>query len=63
MSRILIAVEQSDKPRRGWHLQKELGLPRVPTAELSRLVKRGFLTRHGESIYGVTGKTYEQANA
>jgi hypothetical protein len=63
MERILTAIEQSDKPRRGWHLQKELGLPRVPTPELSRLVKRGFLTRHGESIYGVTGREYESTKS
>jgi hypothetical protein len=58
MERILTAIEASDRPRRGWHLQKELNLPRVPTPELSRLVKRGFLTRHGESIYGVAGREY-----
>jgi hypothetical protein len=62
MERILTAIEASDRPRRGWHLQKELGLPRVPTPELSRLVKRGFLTRHGESIYGVAGRKYEGSN-
>jgi hypothetical protein len=56
--RILTAIEASDRPRRGWHLQKELNLPRVPTPELSRLVKRGFLTRHGESVYGIAGRKY-----
>lgn len=61
LGRILSTIEASDKPLRSWRIQKELGLPRVPTAELSRLIQRGLVTRRGEALYGVAGRTYGES--
>jgi hypothetical protein len=62
MRKILDAIEESDRPQRGWQIQKQLGLSRMPSAELSRLVRRGHLERRGEGIFAVAGKIYNQSS-
>jgi hypothetical protein len=63
MERILTAIEASDKPLRGWRIQRELGLSRMPSAELSRLVRRGHLERLGEGIFAVAGREYKSTKS
>jgi hypothetical protein len=58
MARILGLIEQSDRPKRPWQVQKELNLSRMPSAELSRLVAMGWLTRPKEGIYAIPGRDY-----
>ena len=57
-ARILDVIEQSARPRRPWQIQKELDLPRLPSAELSRLVARGYIVRVKEGCYGLPGRDY-----
>jgi hypothetical protein len=56
LARILAAIEASPRPRRAWQLEKELGLARRPSSELSELVKRGCLERLREGVYSVPGR-------
>ena len=58
LARILDLLDQSSRPKRPWQIQKELGLPRVPSAELSRLVGKGYVVRLREGVYGVVGRDY-----
>jgi hypothetical protein len=58
LARILDLLDQSSRPKRPWQIQKELGLPRVPSAELSRLVGKGWVVRLREGVYGVVGRDY-----
>jgi hypothetical protein len=58
LARILDLLDQSSRPKRPWQIQKELGLPRVPSAELSRLVGKGYVVRLREGVYGIVGRDY-----
>jgi hypothetical protein len=57
-ARILDLIAQSVRPKRPRQVQRELGLPRLPSAELSKLVSRGYLVRVRESCYGIPGRDY-----
>jgi hypothetical protein len=58
MARILDLIEQSARPKRPWQVQRELDLPRLPSAELSRLVSQHYLVRVKEGCYGIPGRDY-----
>jgi len=57
-ARILDLITQSVRPKRPRQVQRELGLPRLPSAELSKLVSRGYLVRVREGCYGIPGRDY-----
>lgn len=62
LSRIVDVIAQSDRPKRPWQIQKVLGLARLPSAELSRLVAQGALVRVREGVYGMPGRDYGGSN-
>lgn len=57
-ARILDLIAQSARPKRPWQVQKELGLPRLPCAELSKLVSEGHLVRVKDACYGLPNRDY-----
>ena len=57
-ARILDLITQSVRPKRPWQVQRELGLPRLPSAELSKLASRGYLVKVREGCYGIPGRDY-----
>ena len=59
LARILELIEQSHRPKHPWQIQKELNLPRMPSAELNKLTAQGFLVRLREGLYGVAGRDYQ----
>jgi len=58
LAKILSLIEQSARPKRPWQVRKELGLPRLPCAELSRLVSEGHLVRVKGACYGLPNRDY-----
>jgi hypothetical protein len=58
LARIVDYLEKSERPRRGWQIERDLKLTRQPSAQLSRLVAQGHIKRVREGIYGVTGRDY-----
>jgi hypothetical protein len=55
-ARILDLIAQSVRPKRPWQVQRELGLPRAPSAELSKLVTRGYFVSVRAGCYGIPGR-------
>jgi hypothetical protein len=63
LARIVDLIEQSARPKRPWQIRKELELPRLPCAELSRLVGAGRLIRIKNACYGFPGRDYNSTNS
>jgi hypothetical protein len=58
LARILDLIEQSARPKRPWQVRKELGLSRLPCAELSKLKEEKCLVRVRDGCYGIPGRDY-----
>jgi hypothetical protein len=58
LARILKVIEASDRPRRSWQIERELGMSRPLSSELSKLVKMGFLVRLREGVFGLAERNY-----
>jgi hypothetical protein len=58
LARILDLIEQSARPKRPWQVRKELGLSRLPCAELSKLTAEKCLVRVRDGCYGIPGRDY-----
>jgi hypothetical protein len=56
--KIVELFEQNHRSLSRWDVQKRLGLTRMPSAELSKLVSQGHLVRVQEGVYGVAGRHY-----
>jgi hypothetical protein len=58
LARILEAIETSQRPRRSWQIERELGMSRPLSSELSKLVKIGCVVRLKEGVFGIAGRDY-----
>jgi hypothetical protein len=58
LAKVFDVIERSQRPRRSWQIQRELGLRRSPSPELSRLVSLRFVERLKEGVYSIPGRDY-----